>query len=67
MDEPRIWFEPDLVARLEIVPLAKDGGDLLAADFGGDLNLGTCWLHHDDLAWRAVVGQREMLDRKSVV
>ena len=49
MDEPRIGFEPDLVARLELVALAEHGDDLLAAELGDDLGLRAGRLDHLDL------------------
>ena len=66
MDEPRIGFEPDLVARLELVSFAEHRDDVFAAKFGDDLQFGTGGL--DDLHFRlgAVVGEREMLRSHAV-
>src|SRR5712691_4387615 len=60
MDELRIGFEPDLVARLEIVALAEDGDDVVTGEPRRDLDFGSRRLDDDDLARRAVIGKREM-------
>src|ERR1035441_4530226 len=56
MHEPGVGFEPDLIARLELVPFAAYRDDLLFADLGDDLKFRACRLHdlHDRLG--AVVG-----------
>ena len=37
MHECRVWLQPDLVARIELVTLAEYGDDLLAAELGEHL------------------------------
>ena len=49
MDEPRIGFEPDLVARLKLVTLAEHRDDIFAAKLGDDLRFRTCGLDHLNL------------------
>src|ERR1700682_28745 len=66
MDELRIGFEPDLVARLEIVALAEDRDDVVTGEPRRDLDFGARRLDDDDLARRAVVGEREMFGPNTV-
>src|SRR5215470_15740725 len=61
MHERRVRLEPDLVARGELMTLAEHGNDLLAAEFGEYLGFRAGRLDHDDLGFRAVVGDGEML------
>ena len=66
MDERRIGLQPDLVARIELVPFAEHGDDLLAAELGEHLGLRAGRLDHDDLGLRAVIGDGEMLGPDAV-
>jgi len=61
MHERRIGLQPDLVARIELVPLAEYGDDLFAAELGEDLGLRAGRLDHDDLGFSTIIGNREML------
>src|ERR1051325_3789549 len=61
MHETRIGLEPDLVARLECMALAKHRDHLLVAELGDDLNFRAGRLDHLDLRRRAVLGERKML------
>src|SRR5689334_15850023 len=66
MNELRIGFEPDRVARLELMTLAKDGDDLLLADAGDDLDLRACRLDHLDGSLHTVGGEDEVLGADAV-
>src|SRR5471032_2853101 len=66
MDELRIWFEPDLVARLEIVAFAKDGHNVVTGKPRCDLDFGSRRLDDDHLARRAVIGNRKMFGPDTV-
>src|SRR5664279_1689997 len=55
MYKRRIRLQPDLVARIELMPLAEHGDDLLAAELGEYLGFRTGWFHHHDLGFGAVV------------
>ena len=66
MNELRIWFEPDLVARLELVTLAEHRDDVLAAELGDHLDFRAGRLDHLDLGLGAVVGDGEMLGPDAV-
>src|SRR5215831_20060746 len=55
MHEPGIGPEPDLVARLELMPLAKHRDHLLAAEPGDDLGFRAGRLDHLDLGLDAVL------------
>src|SRR5258705_13617155 len=61
MHERRVRLEPDLVARTELMALAENRDDLLAAQFRKYLGLRAGRLDHDDLGFRPVVGAGEML------
>src|SRR3984957_8338709 len=61
MNQRRFRFQPDLVARLELMTLAEDGDDLLAAELGEDLRFRSRRFDHDDFGFRPVVSNREML------
>src|SRR6266851_1727444 len=61
MDETRIGLEPDLVARLELMALAKHGDDVLVRQLRDHLDLGAGRLDHLDLGLGAVIGEGEML------
>src|SRR3954471_17933474 len=61
MPQTRIGFEPDLVARLELVALAKHRDDVLAAQFRHHLDFRAGRLDHLDGGLGAVVGDGEML------
>src|SRR5207237_7486726 len=61
MHERRVGFQPDLLARIELVTFAEHGDDLLAAEFCEHLGLRARRFHHDDLGLSAVIGDREML------
>ena len=56
MHELRIGFEPDLVARLELVAFAEHGDDVLAAQLGDDLDFGAGRLDDHDFGFGAVIG-----------
>src|SRR6266446_6154735 len=66
MHERRVWLQPDLVTRVELVALAEHGDDLLATKLGEDLGLRAGRLDHDDLGFRAVVRDREVLGPDAV-
>ena len=66
MHKPRVRLEPDLIARLELMALAKHGNDFFAAEFGEDLGLRAGRLDHDDFGLGAVVGDGEMLGTDAV-
>src|SRR5258708_20726306 len=61
MDERWVRFQPDLVARIELMTLAEHGDDLLAAELGEYLRLRAGRLDHDDLGFGAVVRDSKML------
>src|SRR4051794_10502981 len=48
MDEPGIWFKPDLIARIELMAFSKHRDHLLAAEPREHLGLRAGRLHHDD-------------------
>src|ERR1700761_270641 len=54
MHQRRVRLEPDLVARTELVTLAEDRDDLLAAELGKHLGLRSRRLDHHDLGFGAV-------------
>src|ERR1700682_4053900 len=56
-----VWFQPDLVARIELMTLTEYGNDLLPAKLGEDLRFRPRRLDHDDFGFRAVVGDGEVL------
>src|SRR5882672_7529549 len=60
MHERRIRLQPDLVARIELMPLAEHSDDLFAAELGEDLGLRAGRLDHDNLGFGAVIGDGEM-------
>ena len=66
MNEARIGFKPDLVARPELVSFAKHRDDFLAAEFGDDLGLRARRLDDLHLRFGAVVGDDEMLRADAV-
>src|SRR5690242_4393468 len=66
MNELRIWLEPDLVARLELVTFAEHRDDLFAAKLGDNLNFGAGRLDHLDGGLGAVIGDDEMLGPHAV-
>ena len=66
MHERRIGFEPDLVARLELVTFAEHRDDFLAAELGEDLRLRAGRLDHHDFGFGAVVGDGEVLGPDAV-
>src|SRR5665647_917235 len=61
MNQRRIRLQPHLVARIELMPLAEHGDDLLAAELGEYLGFRTGWFHHHNLGFGAIVRDREML------
>src|SRR3954447_12094833 len=61
MHKRRIGFQPDLVARIELMTLAEHRDDLLSAKLGEDLGFRTRRLDDDDLSFRPVVSNREVL------
>src|SRR6476469_8245401 len=66
MDERRVWFEPDLVARIELMTLAKNGNHLMATELGEVLGFRASRLDHDYFGLGAVVGDGEMLGPDTV-
>src|SRR5215207_3779020 len=66
MHQARIGFEPDLVARLELMALAEHRDDFFAAKLGKYLRLRAGRLDHLDLRLRALVGEYEMLGPDAV-
>src|SRR4029079_14793983 len=66
MHERRVWLEPHLVARIELVTLADPGAYLLAAELGEHLRLRARRLDHDDLGFGAVIGDGEMFGTHAV-
>ena len=66
MNETRIGFKPDLVARPELVSFAKHRDDFLAAEFGDDLGLRARRLDDLHLRFGPVVGDDEMLRADAV-
>src|SRR3954454_4192684 len=66
MNERGIWFQPDLVARIELMTFAEHRDDLLAAELGEHLRLRARGFHHHDLGFRAVVRDGEMLGPDTV-
>src|SRR5437764_7653328 len=66
MNEIRVWLEPDLIARLELVTLAEYRDDVFAAELGDYLDLGTGRLDHLDVSLDAVIGDDEMLGPDAV-
>src|SRR5215212_5153686 len=60
MHEGRIGFQPDLVARIELMTLAEHRDDLLSAKLGEDLGFRTGRLDDDDLGFRPVVSNSEV-------
>src|SRR5579883_3378409 len=61
VDELRVWLEPDLLARLELVPLAEHGDHLFTGELGYDLQFRAGRLHDMDLGFDAIPRQREVL------
>src|ERR1700733_2624671 len=61
MNQRRFWFQPDLVARLELMTLAEDGDDLFAAQLGEYLRFRSRRFDHHDFRLRTIIGNREML------
>src|SRR3984885_3715224 len=61
MNQRRFWFQPDPVARLELMTLAEDGDDLFAAELGEHLRFRSRRFDHHDFRLRAIIGNREML------
>src|SRR5258707_8715814 len=66
MHERRVRLEPDLVARTELMAFAEHRDDLLAAQFCEHLGFRPGRLDHDDLGFRPVVGDGEMLGPHAV-
>src|SRR3954463_7388218 len=66
MHECRVWLQPDLVARVELMTFAEYGDDLLAAKLGEHLRFRTGRLDHDDLGFGAVIGDGEMFGTDAV-
>src|SRR5439155_5962202 len=67
VDEPRIWFEPDLFARLELMPFAENRDQVLAARKARDhLDLGAGGLDHLDGGFHAVRRQQDMFGPDAV-
>src|SRR6478736_904676 len=60
MNEPRIGFEPDLLARLELMAFAENRDDVLAAEFCDDLGLRAGGFDDLHFGFGAVVGKRKM-------
>src|SRR5215210_816583 len=61
MHKRRIGFQPELVARIELMTLAEHSNDLLSAKLGKDLGLRTGRLDDDDFGIRAVISNSEVL------
>src|SRR5712671_4792275 len=66
MNELRVWLEPDLVARLELVTLAENRDDVFAPELGDHLDFGAGRLDHLDGSLGAVIGDDEMLGPDAV-
>src|SRR5947207_15414276 len=66
MNELRIWLEPDLVARLELVTLAEHRDDVFAAELGDHLDFSPGRLDDLDGSLGAVIGNDEMLGPDAV-
>ena len=66
MHECRVWLQPDLVARVELMTFAEYGDDLLAAELGEHLRFRTGRLDDHDLGFDALIGKLEMLRPNAV-
>src|SRR5258706_6247400 len=66
MDERRIWFEPNLFARLELVTFTKHGDDFLTSEFCKHLRLRTSRLYHDDFGFGAVFRDGKVLRTNAI-
>src|SRR5436305_12605107 len=72
MDELWIGLEPDLIAGLESMALAKDGDDFLLTELGDHLKLGASRLDHLHLRFGAVLRNGKMfgthaIDRRAAI
>jgi len=61
-----IGFEPDLIARFEVVAFAENRDDILVANLGDDLQLGAGRLDDEHLGFTAILGDDEMPGRPSL-
>src|SRR5581483_5884797 len=61
MDDGRIWLQPHLVTRIELVTLAENRDNLFAAELGENLGLRSRRLDHHDFGFGTVVRNGEML------
>src|SRR5262249_1274193 len=61
MRKPSVRVEPDQLPRFELMALAENGDDLLAAEFCYDLQLRAGWFDHVDFGLGSIVSECEML------